>query len=83
MALLPDADRAAGTAQFLRDEKLSFANLVKADIRAAFNGVDQGFHDNANAINLWFPQPARSQFTTEQKARILMEVIRRRYLAGV
>jgi len=52
--------------------------VTKADLRAAFNDLDTFLNDNAAAINTAIPQP----LTTEQKARLLMEVVRRRYLTG-
>lgn len=82
MAVLSDAERFNGTADCMRQEKSSFAALTKADIRAAFNAIDAFLDANAAAINNAIPQPARAQLTTAQKARMLNEVVRRRYIIG-
>lgn len=82
MAVLSDTERFNGTADCMRHEPGSFGALTKADIRAAFNAIDAFLNANAAAINNAIPQPARAQLTTQQKARMLNEVIRRRYIAG-
>lgn len=83
MAVLSDTERFNGTADCMRHEIASFGALTKADLRAAFNALDDFMNTNASAINTAIPQPARSQLTTAQKARMLNEVVRRRYIAGV
>lgn len=85
MAVLSDGDRAATCADYLSElsaERVVVAGLTKADVRAALNALDQYLHDNAAAINTAIPQPARTNLTTAQKARLMMFVIRKRYLAG-
>lgn len=57
--------------------------LTKADLRAAVDALDTFLSDNAAAINTAIPQPARGALTTAQKARLLVFVIRARYLGGV
>jgi hypothetical protein len=82
VAVLSDADRAELWAEFMRTETGAFGALSKADLRAAVNALDVFFNDNAATINAAIPQPARGALTTTQKARLLMFVIRQRYLKG-
>lgn len=85
MATLSDTDRAAVAAEYQSDPDLageSFGAMAKADLRAAANALDDFLNNNAAAINGAIPQPARGALTARQKARLLVYVIRRRYLAG-
>lgn len=85
MAILPIADRADIAAEFGRgvsDDRERCA-AIKAEVRAAVDALDAFLDANAAAINTAIPQPARGTLTTPQKARLLMYVIRRRYLMGV
>lgn len=83
MAAMNSADRAACHAELLRDlSSETLGAVTKADVRAAVDAIDQFLHDNASGINTAIPQPARAQLTTSQKARLLMAVVRRRYLVG-
>lgn len=81
MAVLSDADRAAANRLFT--DELSAArepiSVVKADLRAAVNAIDQWVDDNATSFNQAIPQPARAQLTAKQKARILLHVVRKRF----
>lgn len=84
MAVLSDADRAAAWADWMRDvssvrEPCAFS---KAQGRAAFDAIDQWFSDNAVTLNSALPLAFRTNATTAQKARLLMAVIRQRYLKG-
>lgn len=82
MATLPEADRAAIWAEFMRD--LSSARepiaVTKGDLRAAFNAVDDWVEANAASLNAAIPQPARAALTRQQKARLLQMVVRQRFL---
>ena len=85
MAVLSDADRAELWAEYQREisrDGEAFGALTKADLRAAVNALDDFLNTNATTINNAIPQPARAELTTEQKARLLMFVIRQRYLKG-
>ena len=82
MALLADADRAAVNADFQRTEAGAFGALLKADLRAAVNAIDQWAHDNAVAFNAAIPQPARAQLTATQKARLFAAILLKRYQKG-
>lgn len=85
MAVMSAAERAACSAELIRE--ISSANqnpgaVTKADVRAAVDALDTWLNDNAATINLAIPQPVRAQFSTQQKARLLLAVIRRRFITG-
>jgi len=63
MAVLSDSERALATAEFIRDNKTTFAAVTKGDIRAALNALDDFLDTNAATINNAIPQPARGQLT--------------------
>ena len=81
MAVLSDSDRLAVAADFMRTEESTIACL-KADLKAAANALDTFLNNNASTINQAIPAAARSALTTAQKARLLVWVIRQRYIAG-
>ncbi len=79
MPVLNSTDRSEVAADFNRavsDDHEPCA-AIKADVIACANALDDFL--NANAA---IPQPGRANLTTAQKARIMMLVIRRRYLSG-
>jgi hypothetical protein len=85
MAVLPDSDRDLVHRLFEDDQfnrTRTPTTLSRADIRAAVNALDDYFDANASNINSAIPQPARGSLTAPQKARLLVWVIERRYLAG-
>lgn len=83
MAILTDQDRADVNADFQRTETGAFGAILKADLRAAVNAIDQWVSDNAAAFNTAIPQPARAKLTASQKARLLAAVVLKRYQKGV
>lgn len=85
MAIMSDPQRAAGVAEFMRDlsiSRVSTGTCNKSDLRAAYNALDQFFSDNASTINQAIPAGPRASLSTEVKARLAIEVIRRRWLNG-
>jgi len=84
MAVMIDADRQAAWAEFMQElsAEREALNLNKNDLRAALDAVDQWVSDNAAAFNAAIPQPARANLTTSQKARLLMHVVRKRFVRG-
>jgi hypothetical protein len=84
MAVLPDTDRFEVWAQMMSDQGnitgQPFGALVKADLRAAVNALDDFLETNTATINAAIPQPARAELTVQQKALLLQFVIARRYL---
>lgn len=82
MAVLTDEDRVEIWARFMRENTEPIA-VVKADLRAAFNGADDYLHNNAAGMNTAIPQPARAGLTTSQKAHIYQLVIDLRFRRGL
>lgn len=85
MAALSSPDRVAVGAAFQADASLAregFGALVKADIQAAVNAVDDWVVSNAASFNTAIPVAARTALTPAQKARLLAYVVKRRYDVG-
>jgi len=84
MAVLPDADRAAAWADWMRDvsREREACTFTKSQGRAAFDAIDQWFSDNVATLNSALPLAFRTSATQVQKARLLMAVIRQRYIKG-
>ena len=78
MAILSDTDRALISAEIQRTGDCP-GGLTKAQLRAAFNAMDDWWETQANAGNTAIPQPQRTILTTKQKAAMFMAVLRRRY----
>jgi hypothetical protein len=81
MAILPEVDRAAVWADFMR-RLLSVerdGSMTKADFRAAINAVDQWWSDNAAAVNQVFPTAARTTLTNVEKIGVFAYVALKRY----
>jgi hypothetical protein len=81
MAVLSDADRADVTAEFMRLAAGPLA-ILKADVRAAVNGLDTWYNDNAAAANQALPQPARASLTLTDKALMSNLIVNKRYVQG-
>lgn len=81
MAVLSDNDRAALMQKFAQDmsSTRTAVSIVKADLRAAVNTIDDWVDTNASAFNTAIPQPARGALTTQQKAKLLWYVMQRRF----
>ena len=85
MAALSAGDRLLCYSDFVREvggDRETFNGVTKADIKAAVNALDDFLVANAAAINSTIPLPARTSLTAAQKARLLMWVIRYRYVKG-
>ena len=86
MALTSDADRLVGANDFMSEARdlagVTFP-YTKTDIRAAYNAADQWVSDNAASYNTALPTTFRNAATASEKARLLMHVIRVRFLKGV
>jgi hypothetical protein len=84
MAVLSDEDRVVIWREFMQ-EISSLAepiSISKTELRAAFDAADNWVNTNSAAFNSALPQPARGSLTAPQKARLLMFVVRRRFLSG-
>jgi hypothetical protein len=83
MAVMVAEDRAECHANYMRNPDLGETyTLTKLDIRAALDAADDWVNANAAAFNTALPQPARTALSTSQKARLLLWVVRWRYLKG-
>jgi hypothetical protein len=83
MAVLSDTDRADLFAEINRDRgAIAGMSITKADLRAALNAADDWANTNASAYNSALPLPARTAMTADQKAALLMYVIRKRRDSG-
>lgn len=85
MAVLTSGKRAELWKEFMseisRDREVLGA-LTKQQLRAAVDAIDDWLHSNAAALNSAIPQPARGALTTAQKARLLVFVVKKRFLEG-
>lgn len=81
MAVLANADRAAVWAQVMRDlsDVREACNASKAELRAVVDAIDDWVDANAASFNSAIPQPQRANLTAQQKARLLMAVVARRF----
>lgn len=84
MAALTDAARAELWGEIMSDLSRSreAVGIAKDDLRAAANALDDFLVANQAAINNALPAAAKAGLTTPQKARLLMAVVRKRYLTG-
>jgi len=80
MAALSDPVRARLWRKFM-EAGASPPTVLKADVRAAVNAVDDWVDSNASAFNTALPQPFRGAATSAQKALILAYIALER--AGV
>ena len=81
MAVLGDNDRVTMVQKFAQDMSgtRTAVSIVKADMRAAVNAIDDWVQANASAFNTAIPQPARGALSTQQKAKLLWYVVQRRF----
>lgn len=84
MAVLTDEQRFEAWAEFMREisDAQESIGVTKPDLRAALNAIDLWVSDNATAFNTAIPQPARTALTASQKVRLLMFVVRKRFVSG-
>jgi hypothetical protein len=85
MAQLTDGDRREVWAEFMRElsDAREPVGIEKSALRAAVDAIDAWVNDNQASFNTAIPQPARGALTSAQKARLLLFVVRRRFLTGV
>ena len=79
MAVLTDTQRAEVTAAFMQQAKGPHT-ILKADVRAAVDGLDSWYDANAAAANQAIPQPARGAMSLEDKALMSNLVVNKRYV---
>jgi hypothetical protein len=83
VAVMNAADRAECHGNYMRNPDVGeLYGLSKIDLRAAIDAADDWVNANAAAFNSAMPLPARTALSTPQKARLLLWVVRWRYLNG-
>ncbi len=56
--------------------------VERADVKAAFDAMDDWLDLNETTLNLAIPLPARTNLTAAQKRRLFLWVVRKRYETG-
>jgi hypothetical protein len=81
MATLPDVTRRELWAELMRNlsDDREPVSVTKTVLRQAVDAADQWVSDNALSYNQALPAAFRSTATPEQKARLLMLVLKIRY----
>lgn len=84
MATLTTEQRATLWAELMRELSRDgeTVGITKPELRAAVDALDTWLDTNAATINTAIPQPARGALTAGQKARLLMFIVRYRYVGG-
>lgn len=85
MASLSAGDRIAGNNTFMQERNAvrDSLELTKANLKAAYDAANTWADSVQAAYNSALPLPARTSLTTQQKAKLLIAVLERRYLSGV
>lgn len=81
MAVLSDNDRKLVNKQFqeFSSGKRDPLPVLKSELKAAVDAIDDWVNDNSAAYNSAIPQPVRGALTAKQKANLLVYVVTRRY----
>ena len=81
MAVLDEASRIEVWAELMRkfSRDGETIGIIKPDLRAAVDALDDYMDANAAVMNNELPQPARAELTSAQKAIILSFVVLKRY----
>jgi Ni2+-binding GTPase involved in maturation of urease and hydrogenase len=84
MAVLSNADRIAVWAKMMEtmSRNSEACTINKTQLRAAVDAADQWADDNAASFNSALPVAARTNLTSNQKGRLLMLVIAKRFEVG-
>ena len=77
MAVLNEASRVQCWA--IANRVGDMQGVLKTELRAAIDAVDDWVETNATEFNTAIPQPARGALTAKQKAALLMYVVDRRF----
>ena len=81
MAVLPDAERVSAWNEFMSwwSDGPGPATLNKIELRAAVDAVDNWVDANSTSFNSALPVAARTRLTAQQKAKLLLLVVARRF----
>jgi hypothetical protein len=89
MAALSNEDRQELWTNFMRvvcarNENLSSGGaMTKQQLRAAVDAVDQWVSDNKTAFNNAIPDPAKTALSADQKAELLVYIVKKRWEVGI
>jgi hypothetical protein len=81
VAVLNDADRKVVAAAFMQQAKGPLT-ILKADVLAAVNGLDDWYNTNAPAANQALPPAARAGLTQADKGLLSNLIVAQRYHVG-
>ena len=81
MAVLSPERRAAVAAKFMQ-EATGPLTILKNDVQACVNGLDDYYNVHAVDINQALPLPGRTQLTNADKALMNNLVVEERYVSG-
>ena len=84
MAVMDATNRAKAMAELMREisDVREPCAITKPDLLAAINAADDWVNSNSASFNSALPTAARNGLTTSQKARLLMFVVRQRFVVG-
>ncbi len=82
MAVLPEADRVDVWGEHMARNTEEYS-LGKADLRAVVDAADVWAQDNKASYNAALPLPGRTALSTQQKADVLVRILRKRFGAGI
>ncbi len=78
MAILNEPNRRVIWASLMRLDE-TYANMLKGDLRAAVDAVDDWIEANQASFNAALPLPARTSLTARQKASLFMAVAAKKF----
>jgi hypothetical protein len=81
MAVLSASDRQAVAAEFMQ-QAVGPHTILKTDVQAAVNGLDDWYNTNAPAANQALPPAARNGLTLTDKALLSNLIVSKRYVKG-
>ena len=79
MAVLSEEARAEVTAEFMQQAKGPHT-ILKTDVRAAVNGLDDWYNANAGNANQALPPAARAGMSQTDKALLSNLIVNKRYV---
>lgn len=79
--MLTPPERRALYKDFMEDASSRWEplGLLKGELKAAVDAVDDWVEANQAAFNQAIPQPARDALSNRQKVRLLLYVVKKRY----
>jgi hypothetical protein len=83
MATLSESDRIQAMAEVMRDLVGESISITKPDLIAAVNAVDTWVSNNEYSYDTNLPAIAKAGLTVSQKAKLLLYVVRKRFVIGV